>query len=99
MERYQYNDNEDHDYKGIRQIENLFNEINEDYYKPIKTNGAFNDNYMEYESRGDKDKNLSLEYYLNIIKPYLRDMIDNHKAHGEWEIQLIMRINFFFRYR
>ena len=49
---------------------------------------------MEYENRGDKDRNLSLEDYLNIIRPYLRDMIDNHKAHGEWKIQLIMRINF-----
>ena len=36
LERHQYNDNEDLDYKGIKQIENLFNRINEDYYKPIK---------------------------------------------------------------
>ena len=35
-----------------------------------------------------------LEDYLNIIRPYLRDMINNHKAHGEWKIQLIMQINF-----
>ena len=94
MERHQYNNNDDLDYKGIRQIENLFNKINEDYYKPTKTNGAFNDNYMEYESRGDKDRNLSPEDYLNTIRPYLSDMIDNHKVHGEWKIQLIMQINF-----
>ena len=99
MERYQYNDNEDQDYKGIRQIEKLFNKINEeDYYKPIKTKSALNDNYIEYEyeyeSRGDRDKNLSVEDYLNIIRPYLRDIIDNHRANGVWEIQLIMRINF-----
>ena len=49
---------------------------------------------MEYENRGDKDRNLSLKNYLNIIRPYLRDIIDNHKVHGEWKIQLIMRINF-----
>ena len=49
---------------------------------------------MEYESRGDNDRNLSLEDYLNIIRPFLKDMINNHKAHGEWKIQLIMRINF-----
>ena len=82
LERHQYDDNEDLDYKGIRQIENLFDKIDdEDYYKPIKTNGAFND--MEYESRGDKDRNLSLEGYLNIIKPFLEDMINNHKTYGE----------------
>ena len=85
MERHQYNDNEDQDYKGIRQIENLFNKINEeDYYKPIKTEDS-NDNYIEYESRGDEDKSLLLEDYLKIIRPHLRDMINNHKVHGEWK--------------
>ena len=59
LEKHQYNDNEDLDYKGIRQIENLFDKIDEDYYKPIKTNGAFNNSYMEYENRGDKDRRLS----------------------------------------
>ena len=44
---------------------------------------AFDDNYIKYESRGDKYNNLSLEEYLNIIRPYLRDMIDNHKALSE----------------
>ena len=43
---------------------------------------------MEYKSRGDKDKNLSLEDYLDIIKTFLKDMINNHKTHGEWETQL-----------
>ena len=95
LERYQYSDNnKDQEYEGIRQIENLFIIINEYYYKLIKTKGSLNDNYIEYESKGDKDENLSLEDYLNIIRSYLRGMIDNHKAHGEWEIQLIMRINF-----
>ena len=63
-------------------------------YKPIKIKHAFDDNYIKNESRGDKYNNLSLEEYLNIIRPYLRDMIDNHKALGEWKIQLIMRIIF-----
>ena len=91
LEKHQYHDNDDDlDYKGIRQIESLFEEINEDFYKPIKTKGAFNDNYMEYENRGDKDKNLLINDYFYIIRPFLRDMINNH---GEWKIQLIIRIN------
>ena len=49
---------------------------------------------MEYESRGNKDNNLSLEQYLNMIRPYLRNMIDHHKAHSEWKIQLVMKIIF-----
>ena len=49
---------------------------------------------MEYQSKGDKDKNLSPKDYLDIIRPYLRDMISNHKDHGEWKIQLTMQIVF-----
>ena len=105
-----YHDKDDQDYKGIRYIENLFNEIKEDYYKPIKAKGAFNNNYIEYESRGGKDKKLSHEDYLDIIRPYLRDIINNHKAlielkdpnnttidddfSGEWKTQLAMQITF-----
>ena len=34
----------------------------------MKIKGAFINNYIEYESRGEKDKNLSPEDYLDIIK-------------------------------
>ena len=53
---------------------------------------AFDGNYMLYESKGDKDNKLALYEYFDIIKPYLKDMIDNYKARGEWKIQLSMRI-------
>ena len=59
----------------------LFNQsIDEDYYKPIRTKGAFNGNYIEYESKAEKNKNLSLKEYLYMIIPYLRDMINDHKT-------------------
>ena len=29
-----------------------------------------------------------------MIKPYLRDMINDHKTIREWKIQLTMQINF-----
>ena len=29
-----------------------------------------------------KDKNLSVKQYLDKIKPYLRDIINNHKTQG-----------------
>ena len=64
----------------------------EDYYEAKKIKGAFNDNYVEYESSGDEDKRLSIEEYLNIIRPYLSNIIDDHK--DEWKIQLTMEINF-----
>ena len=39
-------------------------------------------------------KKIKIEDYLNIIKSFLRDTINNHKAHGEWKIQLTMHIIF-----
>ena len=54
--------------------------IDKDYYKPIITRGAFNGNYIQYESRGDKGKNLSIKKYPNMIKSYLSDIINDHKT-------------------
>ena len=89
---YNYNNIE---YKRITDIKNLFGEFDDDYYKPIKNkNSAFNGNYIEYEKRGDKDKNLSPKEYLDIIKPYLSDMINDYKTQSEWKIKLTMSINF-----
>ena len=50
------------------------------------TNGAFNNNYIQYESKGDKDKILTPSEYLDMIRPYLSDMTNNHKTQGEWRI-------------
>ena len=68
-----YPDQHDPDYNGIRDINNLFDEIYVDCYKPVITNSTFKGNHIENESSGDKDKNLSPLEYLNMIKPYLRD--------------------------
>ena len=45
-----------------------------------------------YESREDKDIRLALYEYFEIIRPYLKDLIDDHK--DEWKIQLSMRMIF-----
>ena len=60
-----------------------------DLYKPVKTVSAFNNNYIQYESIGDKDKNLSIKEYIDIIKLYLSDTINNHKTQGEWKIHSV----------
>ena len=57
-----------------------------DHYKPGKTVSAFNNNYIQYESIGDKDKNLSIKQYIDIIRPYSDDIIKNDKTDGEWKI-------------
>ena len=56
--------------------------IDEDYYKPIIARGVLNSSYIQYESNREKGKNLSIKEYLNMIKPYLSDIINNHKTCG-----------------
>ena len=73
-------------YKNLGNIRNLFNgiafnqSIDESYYRPITTKSAFNGNCIEYESKGENDKNLSPKTYLDMIRPYLSDIINNHKT-------------------
>ena len=68
--------------------------IGEDHYKPIIVNDAFNNNFIQYESKGAKDKTLTVNKYLDMIRPYLVDMRNNHKTQSEWKIPLIAAINF-----
>ena len=92
IEYYDYDENE---YRGIRDLRDLFDSsISEDYYRPIIVKGAFNNNYIKYESKGDKDKILTISEYLDKIRPYLVDMINDHKNQSEWKIQLSAEINF-----
>ena len=56
--------------------------IDEDYYKPIIARGAFNSSDIQYESKGDKGKNLLIKEYLNMIKGYLSNLINDHKTRG-----------------
>ena len=65
-EKYQY-DCDYLDCYGIKDMKN-FNNVNDDndddYYKPILIKSSFKNNYKYYESRGDKDKKLSVKQYL-----------------------------------
>ena len=84
-----YDDNydfADDEYKKIGSIRKLFKEFDRDYYKPIRTDDGFagrRNNYIEYKSKGDRYENLSLEEYLKMIRPYLRDLINDHKPTTE----------------
>ena len=60
----------------------------------LKTVRVFDNSYIQYESIGDKDKNLSIKEYIHIIRPYLSDTMNNNKTQGEWKIHLTNAINF-----
>ena len=109
-----YDDNydfaDDDEYRKIGSIRTLFKEFDRDYYKPIRTDDGFagrRNNYIEYKSKGDRYENLSPEEYLDMIRPYFRDLINNHKPttesnnegnneendRAEWKIHLVMENN------
>ena len=57
-----YYDYDDIEYRGTRNVRDLFNlSIDENYYKPIIVRDAFNGNYIQYESKINKGKNLSIK--------------------------------------
>ena len=82
----------------------LFKVFDRDYYKPIRTDDGFagrNNNYIEYTSKEDRYENLSPKEYLNMIRPYLTDLINEYKPiaesnddntdRTEWKIQLTVQ--------
>ena len=100
-EEHKHSDHDDLDYFGIRELENLFGDIDNDdnCYKPVLVRSSFKKNYKYYESRGDKgQKKLSVKQYLYMIMPYLADLVNDHKnirnESNEWKIQLNMGVNF-----
>ena len=79
---YNYDIADDDEYRKIGSIRTLFKELDKDYYKPIRTDAGFagrNDNYIEHMSNAYRYENLSPKEYLNVIRPYLRNLINDHK--------------------
>ena len=104
-----YDDNydfaDDDKYRKSGSIRTLFKEIEEDYYKPIRTDSGFtgrNNNYIEYSNKGERYENLSPKESLNMTRPYLGGLINEHKPidesndeldnddidRADWKIQL-----------
>ena len=95
-EEYKYHNDDDLDYFGIKDIENLLINIDDsDYYKPIIVSISFKNNYEYYEIRGDKNKKLSIKQDLTMIISYLSELINERKNNNnECKIQLSMGVNF-----
>ena len=66
--------------------------IDKDHYKPILVKSGYNNNYIQYKSKGDKI--LTLKEYFALIERYLRELINYYKNKGEWKLQLIAVISF-----
>ena len=84
-----YNDGGgDDDFIGIKNVQDLFKIL---IYKPTIVKSGYNNNYIEYRS-----ELLTIEEYLNLIEPCLRELINNHKNKGEWKTQLTAQISFIY---
>ena len=73
----------------IENIRDLFSILD---YEPVLIKSGFDNNYLEYMSNGNNS--LSFNKYLELIKPYLYDLINVYKAKGEWKLQLSAEIYF-----
>ena len=63
-QKYHHSAYHDQNHYGIKDIEHLFNETIDDYCRPILVRFAFDNNFEEYQIRGDKHKNLTLKNTL-----------------------------------
>ena len=77
------NNNTNEDY--IENIRDLFSILD---YEPVLIKSGFDNNYLEYISNGNDS--LSFNKYLELIKPYLNDLINVYKAKGEWKLQIFV---------
>ena len=70
----------------------MFNEKINDYYKPILVRFAFDNNFEEYEIRGDKHKNLTLNEYIATVTPQRVNLTNEIKnsTQDEQKVQLII---------
>ena len=64
----------------IREIKTLFEQENH-YYKPIRVGNVWNNNNIEDEINGDRNKNLAVKEYLKEIKPYF-------EGHNNWSSKI-----------
>ena len=78
----------------MKNIEKILKIKRYDAYKPKNICEAFDGNFIEYQSKGNRYKSVSMARYLKIIREHLRKLIDSNNKTGEWKIQLNMKINF-----
>ena len=83
------NNNNNNNDDFIENVRDLFSILD---YEPTLIKTGFDNNYLEYMSNGNNS--LSFNEYLELIKPYLYDLINVYKAKGEWKLQISAEISF-----
>ena len=78
-------------YYGLNDLEYTFGDL-DDYYMPILAKESFDGNYQMYTCRGNKERNMYINEYLEKIKPYLVSLINKKKTSNQ-KLQLDIAIN------
>ena len=79
----------------VRDIRILFeNEEVKNCYKPVRVSSLWSSSFIEYESNGNRKRILSVEEYLNKIRTYLKDIINNLEKFDTWKTQLTIANDF-----
>ena len=60
----------------------------------MRASNFWRNNFIGYESNGNKNKRLSVEEFVNKVRPYLKDIVYNLKKPGTWESKITIEINF-----
>ena len=78
----------------LRDNKNLFEQEEENYYKLVRVNSFWSNNYIEYENNSDRNKTPSVEENLDKISLYLKVIKNNLKKPDTLKIQLTIAKNF-----
>ena len=85
---------DDIQYQGIMELKPLYNYISlDEYYQPELFESALERNNERYRINGDRDKELSLNEYLNTVRTNVNDLITKKKM-NETKVQLAISIIF-----
>ena len=68
-------------YQGISDISQLvYPMVIDKYYEPELVNSSFNSNCERYRINGDKNKEISLNEYLNAVRPNIKELVDKKRS-------------------
>ena len=65
--------------KVLRDNINHFKHEEQDYYKTVRVGNFQSNNYIKYQSNGERNKTISILKNLNKIRPYLKNIINDLK--------------------
>ena len=58
----------------------------QNYYKAVRVNNIWSNNYIEHKINSNKNRVLSVDEYLDKIWPYLKGIINDLKKSDTWKV-------------